>query len=245
MQLTVPGGESGVAVSVMAWPEDGLRAHYVVVHYKDGGAYLHTAFPAAAGGSRHPIRIDSIHEVSCGLEARISGVLGDAAITFFDPLYPLNRDRYRRGSVVDVELAGIAYSMKIVPGGTKVKTPAGDVPLAGAAVLIGAGKDGGERNQRSFGDENAFGVAYIEHQNGVPFPDDYSVCAAVKEVEQGAIGSIPVWKYRSTVMRVHEGRHEVDIDIYATPQSMAAGAVATRGDEVSGTLWLQGTLPSR
>jgi hypothetical protein len=68
--------------------------------------------------------------VSCGLEARISGVLGDAAVTFFDPLYCLNRDRYRPGAIIDVELAGIAYSLGIVPAGTTLQSAVGDVPMA-------------------------------------------------------------------------------------------------------------------
>jgi len=123
--LPVPGGDAGATVSVIAWPSSGLRANYVLVRDKRSGrAYLHTAFPAAPSGCRHKIRIDSVHDISCGLEARISGVLGDAAVTFFDPLYCLNRDGYRPGAFVDIELAGIAYSMKIVPRGTKQKTAA-------------------------------------------------------------------------------------------------------------------------
>jgi len=95
LSLAVPGGDAGASVSVIAWPKTGLHANYVIVRDKrTGKAYLHSAFPAVGGGCRHRIRIDSVHEVSYSLEARISGVLGDAAVTFFDPLYSLNRGRY-------------------------------------------------------------------------------------------------------------------------------------------------------
>jgi hypothetical protein len=43
-------------------------------------------------------------------------------------------------------------------------------------------------------------------------------------------------------MRVEDGRREVDIDIYATREAMAGAAAPKAGDEISGVLWLQGTL---
>jgi hypothetical protein len=244
--LQVPGGDAGATVSVIAWPTASLRATFVVVRDKRSGrAYLHTAFPAAAAGCKHAIRIDSVHEASCGLEARISGVLGDAAVTFFDPLYCVNRDRYRPGAVVDVELAGIAYSLRTLPHGTKLQTAVGDVQTDGAAVLLSARKKGSEPTSRTFGDEQAFGIAYIEQPDTFPMPDDYQFCAPVKDVEESEIAAIAVWKFRSTVMRVHGGRQDVEIDIYATRESMPDAAVPVPGDEISGTLWLQGTLPPR
>jgi hypothetical protein len=241
--LPVPGGDAGASVSIIAWPKAGLRANYVVVRDKrTGRAYLHSAFPAASAGCRHRIRIDSVHEVSCGLEARISGVLGDAALTFFDPLYSLNRRQYKPGAIVDVELAGIAYSLKVVPCGTTLKTAVGDVSMEGAAVLIPAGKNASGGPSNTFGDERAFGVAYIDQQDSYPVPDDYQFCAPVRDVKESDIGGIPVWKFRGTVMRVCDGTQEVDIDIYATREGMPDGAVPVRGDEISGALWLQGTL---
>ena len=244
--LQVPGGGVGATVSVIAWPKTGLRANFVVVRGQRGErAYLHTSFPAAGSGCIHKVRIDSVHEVSCGLEARISGVLGDAAVTFFDPLYCLNRHRYRPGSVVDVELAGIAYSLRIVPPQTKLETAVGEVLMAGAAVLLSASKDDSAQANRTFGDEKAYGVGYIQQPDSFPLPDDYQFCAPVNHVEESEIDAIPVWKFRVTVMRVHDGRQNVDIDIYATREGMPDAAAPVPGDEISGTLWLQGTLSPR
>ncbi|MCW5982824.1 MAG: hypothetical protein KIT09_32340 [Bryobacteraceae bacterium] len=243
-KLPLPGADTGATVALIAWPRSGLRANFVVVRDKRSGrAYLHTAFPAASSGCRHKIRIDAVREVSCGLEARISGVLGDAAVTFFDPLYSLNRDRYSPGAVVDVELAGIAYSMKVVPGGTKLRTAVGDVSMDGAAALMSVGNDASDRRDRTFGDEKAFGVAYLEQTDTYPLPDDYQFCAPVKHVKELEIAGIPVWKCRAILMRVQDGRQEVEVDIYATRESLRDGAAPGPGDEASGTLWLQGTLP--
>ena len=166
-------------------------------------------------------------------------------MTFFDPLYCLNRDRYRAGAAVDVELAGIAYSLRVVPHGTKLQTAVGDVLMDRAAVLFSACQRGHEPAKSSFGDEKAFGLAYFEQPDTFPLPDDYRFCAPVEDVEESAIAGIPVWKFRATVMRVHDGRQDIEIDIYATREGMPDAAAPVPGDEISGTLWLQGTLPPR
>jgi hypothetical protein len=72
-------------------------------------------------------------------------------------------------------------------------------------------------------------------------------CAPVKDVEESEIDATPAWKFRGTVMRVYDGRQNVDIDIYiyATREGMPDAAVPVPGDEISGTLWLQGTLAPR
>jgi hypothetical protein len=246
LTLQVPGGGVGATVSVIAWPTTGLRATFVVVRgHRGGRAYLHAAYPTAGAGCVHKVRVSSVHEISCGLEARISGVLGDAAVTFFDPLYCLNRDRYRPGELVDVELAGIAYALRIMPPGTTLKSAVGDVTLDGAAVLVSARKNDSTQTNGAFGDEQAFGVAYIQQPDSFPAPDDYQFCAPVKGVEKSEIDAIPVWKFRGTVMRVHDGRQDVEIDIYATREGMPDTAAPVPGDEITGTLWLQGTLPPR
>jgi hypothetical protein len=74
-------------------------------------------------------------------------------------------------------------------------------------------------------------------------PDDYQFCAPVKDVEESEIDAIPAWKFRGTVMRVYDGRQAVEIDIYATREGMPDAAVPVPGDEITGTLWLQGTCP--
>lgn len=104
-------------------------------------------------------------------------MVGDAAVTFFDPLYGLNRDRYRPGSVVEVELAGIAYSLRVVPPETKLQTAVGEVLMAGAAVLLSARQDDSADGDGRFGDEDAYGVGYIQQPDSFPLPDDYRFCA--------------------------------------------------------------------
>jgi hypothetical protein len=190
--LPVPGSDAGGTVKVIAWPEMDLRAHFVVVRNEGGGeAYLHTAFPAAAAGCRHRMRIDSIHEFCSGLEARISAVLGDTKVTFFDPRYCMNRGRYSPGALVDVGLAGIAYSLKIVPRGTMLRTAVGEVPMEGAAMFCRRGKESMEQAGGS-GEERGYGVAYNEHQDSYPLPDEYEFCAPVKAAKETEIAEIPV-----------------------------------------------------
>jgi hypothetical protein len=71
----------------------------------------------------------------------------------------------------------------------------------------------------TFGDEKAYGVAYIDQPDSYPLPDDYQFCAPVNDVQESELGGIPVWKFRGTVMRVHDGSREVEIDIYTTREA--------------------------
>jgi hypothetical protein len=234
-----PGGV-GANIFAIGWPQAGLRGNFVIVHNLGSGRrYLHTVYPAAASGCKHAVRVDSIQEASWGLEARVSGRLGEAAVTFFDPLYCLKRNSYRPGELHDVELAAIAYSIQIVPPGTTVQTRIGDVLLDWAAVLVRAG-DNTER--LATGDEHAFGVAYIEQAGGYWQPDDYEFYAPVKSVEEFDLDGIAVWKFRATVLRTPDGEIEFDVDIYATRQAVGERALPKVGDEIAGRLWLQGTL---
>lgn len=141
-----------------------------------------------------------------------------------------------------MQVAGFAYSLRIVPAGTTLQSAVGDVTMDGAAVLLSARKHNSEPTSPTVGDEQAFGVAYIQQPDSFPAPDDYQFCAPVKDVEESEIDTIPVWKFRGTVMRVYDGLKDVEIDIYATPESMPDTAAPVPGDEINGTLWLQGTL---
>ena len=136
----------------------------------------------------------------------------------------------------------MAYSLKVVPRGAKLKTAVGDVSMDGAAVLMSARKNAPGGPSDTFGDEKAHGVAYIGQPDSYPLPDDYQFCAPVNDVKESELGGIPVWRFRGTVMRVHDGSQEVHIDIYATREAMWDGVAPVLGDEVSGVLWLQGGL---
>ena len=114
-----------------------------------------------------------------------------------------------------------------------------------AAVLVSAarGQDSCRPNRLS-GDEQAFGVAYIilSSPRRIGRRMTYEFYAPVRDVEQFEIDSIPISKFRSTVMRVHDGRADIDMDIHATREAMRETAVPMQGDEIAGALWLQGIL---
>jgi hypothetical protein len=70
-------------------------------------------------------------------------------------------------------------------------------------------------------------------------PDDYQFCAPVKDVKESELGGIPVWKFRGTVMRLHDGSQEFHIDIYATREAMRDGVAPVLGDEFPGSYGLE------
>ena len=232
----------GSTVTVLASPSQGLRTVFIVAQEPGARPYLHTAFPAVGAGSIHPVLINAVHPVNRGLEARIYASLGEAAVTFFDPCYCLHASRYRPGEMLHVDLSAIAYSLELVAPDATVKTAVGDAFLVNSAILVSTFADGAPPASAPCGDEDAFGPGYI-HQDTFPMPDDYRFCARVTAVENSDLNGIPFWRFRAIVLRVDDARRDIEIDICATVQAMRDMSVPVPGDQLSGLLRLQGTLP--
>jgi hypothetical protein len=59
--------------------------------------YLHSAFPWLATGAPARLTVYGIHTDGLGLEGYIEAGFNSRSITFFDPLFALNKDKYRVG----------------------------------------------------------------------------------------------------------------------------------------------------
>ena len=240
-RLRLPGGDVGAGVILIEWPDTNLRATYIVVRdEKTQKAYLHSAFPSAHGGAMHRVNIAGVTETSCGAEAIVDAHVGDAVVHYFDPRYALNYDEYRVGAESLVDLAGIAYALAIVPPGATMRTQVGNVPLAGAAMLLSASTQD-ERQAHASNAQDAYGIAHIEQEGANGGSDDYQFCALVRNVEELQIDTIKVWEIHATVTRIHDGTQDVDIPIYATNQALRGNSAPQPGDQISGVLWLQGS----
>ncbi len=206
-----------------------------VVVTGDSRSYLHTAFPVASSGKRHRVRVVGAHESSFGLEARITAELGDATITFFEPYYALNADRYRPGAELEIMLAGIVYAMQIPdPSQTITHPEIGEVHLSGAAILLPV-KDSDFDTLPS----NGFGLAYILESSG-PGPDDYNFRGPVKAIKSIEFLGRPAKCMTATLLRMNEGDVDIDVDLYALDENIHSGENPELGSDITGVLWLQG-----
>lgn len=208
---------------------------------KDGFArnYLHTAFPIATKGREHRVRILNVQESAFGLEARITAELGEAQITFFEPYYTLNYDRYRPGIELDLVLAGIAYRLHVPdPNQTVIHPEIGEVHLKGAASLLSM-RDSDPGNLP----KNGFGLAYVLAPSERPGPDDYTFRGPVKNIQAADFLTRPAWRITATLFRINDGEADVDIDLYVLEDNIRQGdRPVVRGD-IGGVLWLQGFVP--
>lgn len=206
-----------------------------VVVTGDSLSYLHTAFPVASRGKRHRVRVVRAHESSFGLEARITAELGDAEITFFEPYYALNADRYTPGAELEITLAGIVYAMQIPdPSQTITHPEIDEVHLDGAAILLPVKDSDFDTLPR-----NGFGLAYIVESSG-PGPDDYNFRGPVKAIKSIEFLGLPAKCITATLLRMNEGDVDIDVDLYVLDENIHSRQNLRLGSHLSGVLWLQG-----
>jgi hypothetical protein len=74
--------------------------------------YLHSAFPWLAAGAPTRLRVCGIHMDLFGLEGFIETDVDGRAITFFDPLFALNKEKYRIGAEYDFKLAAVSLNAR-------------------------------------------------------------------------------------------------------------------------------------
>lgn len=89
-----------------AWPLRVQGLQLVVERFAESPVSI---FPFFATGSRARVVLDEVRIWEGGLEAQLRVSWGDAAITFFDTRYLLNRSFYEAGATYEIVLTGIAY----------------------------------------------------------------------------------------------------------------------------------------
>ncbi len=231
-----PVGIPSAEVTLIQNARSGLGVLAVVVSAASK-SFLHTAFPVAAQGIPHRVRILEVFESSFGLEACISASIGEAKINFFDPYYGLCSHLYTPGLEMDVSLASIGYLLSVLERGQAIKHPElGETRLDGAAVLLPINDplpaplpiDG-------------FGLSYIHSSPERPGLDDYHFRAPVKSIESVDFLTRPASRLNATVLRSNNGRKAVDIALYVLDDKVGEVRRPYVGEDVTGALWLQGT----
>jgi len=108
------GNDAGGAdFAFMGFPNGEMRA---VVHLmKPQGRpnfYLHSAFPWLAAGAPARMTVHGIHTNLFGLEGFFEAGVNGQSVTFFDPLFALNKGRYRVGGEYDFALAAVCLNAR-------------------------------------------------------------------------------------------------------------------------------------
>ena len=108
------GNDAGGAdFACMGFPTGDMRA---VVHLvKPQGRpnfYLHSAFPWLAAGAPARMILYGLHTNFFGLEGFIEARIDGRSVTFFDPLFALNKGKYRIGGEYDFTLAALSLNTR-------------------------------------------------------------------------------------------------------------------------------------
>lgn len=197
---------------------------------------FHATWPRVVGGHAHRVAIERIEAWADGMQAQIAGTIGEARITFFDPLFPLNRDRYAVGDVLTVELAALAYQAR----------PASDTlldlgELPEGHPLAGAGED----PDLAAGALDLSGAAVLLPA-GTPDPDDFAFQMPIETVDAAPVDSDGV--SATAFLRLggpvtRQNGLDVSVPVLVAPHCWEGEAEPAPGSAVQGALWLQGTLP--
>jgi hypothetical protein len=232
--------ESWAAGFHLIWPHpDRGLVMTVAIDEAAQQTQLRAMFPFWLAGIRHRLVMLDVAVWESGVEAHISAGLGETDITFFDVHYLLNRGWYERGQKYDFILSGIAYSARAAEN---VEIPFSPPPDQIAWDTMLAHECGEEVQQTPTTirlDGAAFFLPISEWDQ-----DDYSFRGPVKDVQPfddflGQRG----WLVRITVMRLSDYLTEdIDLNIVITCQAWERNSAPKVGEDIEGSLWLQGYL---
>jgi len=174
-----------------------------------------------------------------GLEAQIEASLEEASIAFYDTQFIANRAWYESGKTYQFLLAGIAYTCREAKNEPLVIDP----PPRWGKELREEKKIEAWSTQKP--DE-----PLVFHFDGmaslVPLPegdiDDYSFHSPIKACKEIYILNQPAWLLRTTILRSLEFDADIDLDIVVTGKIWQSNRPPQVGEDIEGTLWLQGFL---
>ncbi|MDR3718698.1 MAG: hypothetical protein P4K98_07840 [Bryobacteraceae bacterium] len=110
-----PGGKDlgGADFMCMGFPEGDMRAIVHLIKTPDrNNFYLHSAFPWLATGAPARLTVYGLHTDMFGLEGFVEAGIDGRTVTFFDPLFALNKGKYRIGGEYDFTLAAVSLNTK-------------------------------------------------------------------------------------------------------------------------------------
>ena len=233
-----PGGQGDADCTLVESAPSGFGCEVVVVGDESPHNYLHTAFPVAVRSQSHSF-VRSVREYCYGLEASITGTIGETQLTFFDPYYSLSSNLYEPGKELDVVLSGIFYHLEVVdPKERVMHSTAGEVHQREDAILLPMGA----AEQRAL-PLDGFGLSYMIAPSACPGADDYTFRGPVREMQSADFFSRPARRITTTLLRLNDAESDVDIDVYVLDERIRDGEMPEVGDDIEGALWLQGFVP--
>lgn len=197
-------------------------------------------YPWVSEGVEHGLRLSRVRLWPSRLEATVEGVIdGMMEVEFFDTLFPIHREYYQAGKAYRFVLAGFAYSCGKVETPNVIVIDNPDTIRRHRQILLDVGK-GADPDDPSPLEFHAEGMAmFLPLEGGLR--NEYSFSGPVKSVRETEWMGLPTRVFRTTIGRHLHTDADIDLDIYVTPHCLK-GEPPKPGDDLRGTLWLQGYL---
>lgn len=232
-QRQMPAGWiPGVTV---AWPNHRQGLMVVISIGKENT--VTSFFPFVSDGGQYNVVIRQVNVWESGVEAQIEVEFGEASITFFDIAYAKNRLWYEAGKSYQFIISGMAYTAR--------PSEVMDIPFTPNPDQVAWERKLAEQR----GEEppihptklNLRGMAMMMPVEEWDV-DDYRFRGPVKSVKSvaGDVLGQTGWFVRVTIMRF--GDADEDLDILITQRAWQSDGPPVVGQDLEGSLWLQGYL---
>lgn len=231
-----PEPESWPKGAHLEWPEHGIDVVVVVtVRFEKDGNYLTSLYPYAAMGTQLTLKMERVKVWEGGVEAQIEASWREVHITFFDCEFLINRGWYDAGRDCEFLLAGIAYQARPAENLRLPYTPNPDDIAWNRMLTAERGETYTQPTEIDLS-EMACLLPIDEWDK-----DDYSFRGIIRSVKpfKDFLGNAG-WKARTTVMR--SGDEDADLDIFITARAWEGNKPPEPGQNIEGSLWLQGRL---
>jgi len=208
----------------------------LVVSGIEEGSALWSAYPVCAEGSRCRLVIDAIEAEANGIEGLIEASAPEGGlISFFDPYFFLNKDRYRVGEGATLRLAALAYMLR--------KTEQLEIQVDGGPMLE-------LHRQRVLEEDPTADVSAITSvpismdgaalyfSRGEP-KDDAEIRFKVEEVSRFKCAKQSFLRLTGPIMKPNG--EDVKVVVYAA-EYVLDGYVPQVGDNIEAIVWMQGYL---
>lgn len=195
---------------------------------------LFSAFPYLSEGNVHAIQITGIEEDESNEGVIEGSVKGDASVSFFDPLYFLNKTQYRPGTTANFTIAALAYVLR--------RCEKNSIEVTGGPLLEMERERVLEKNPDTDVNEITSVPLSLERAcwmmprevNG-----DFEFRGIPESVECLKVGEQVYYKLEMVAMRPDDEDFRITLYVF---EAVLKNYVPKVGEAVEGVLWLQGTL---
>ncbi len=216
-------------ISILCEPSGSLRHLAVVLtnstHKKN---FAHVLCPFAADAAEVEVMITSITERTAGLEAVVTGEWENRSVPFLDPLYHINRDRYRIGEKQRVRMAALCFDVRA----QRATSVVFDDPEQEEHVRHRLGIPPGEPVNISM-------VGMVARLPGDDDPEYASFTSPVKDLKTVTANGFTLLR---AVVALARDENDLDVPMFIPAHIAANYPALAPGVTADGINWVQGTL---